>query len=48
MGLNGYGAVYSKLRTIRIQRDLKSNSDYAEKNALVLVNLTGKFVRYTR
>ena len=40
--------VYSKLCIIRIQWDLKNNSEYAEKNALVLVNLTRKFVRITR
>ena len=38
---------YNKLRVIRIQRDPKNNSDYAEKNALILVDLTRKFVRIT-
>ena len=39
--------LYSKLRVIRIQWDLKNISNYAEKNALALVNLTRKFVRIT-
>ena len=34
---------YIKLHVFRIQRDLRNNSDYAEKYALVLVNLTRKF-----
>ena len=40
--------IYNKLRVIRSQWDLKNNSDYAKKNALVLVSLTRKFVRITR
>ena len=45
--------VFSKLRVIRIQRDLKNNSEYKKsgfcgENALDLVNLTRKFVRITR
>ena len=39
---------YSEIRVIRIQWDLKIDSDYAEKHALVLVNLTRKSVRITR
>ena len=42
------GGYCSNLRVIRIRWDLKNNSDYAEKNALVLVSLTRKFVRITR
>ena len=37
--------VYSELRVILNQWSIKYNSDFAEKNALVLVNLTKKFVR---
>ena len=38
----------STRRAFRIKWDLKHNSDYAEKNALVLVNLPREFVRITR